>query len=195
MNKLPKLSVVASKDELRPKLHYILIENGYAVATDANILAACDLEHYLDDEVISALDGYLINRDHWKELEKGKWECLEVVGDNLEVTDPYGSITVIPLKQNNNFYPNWKTVFPRDLHDTRLLPNISLNTKLLQVLGTALDPYNWNKEGNILQFYGEGKGVVVINPITTSFGMIMPNKINENDLVDTLKQFDEKIRG
>lgn len=189
MNKLPKLYAVASKDELRPHLNYILIESGYAIATDGNIMALCDLKDFLNDNEIQMLEGFLIHKDQWKTLEAGKWSKLEVVDKNLIVDDT----TILRMKTKDEItYPDYRGVIPTDF-DVRELSGCStlgIRTDDLSRLSKAIDPYNHAKGLVTLYMQNSSRLVFMTNNVTNSFGVFMPqNKLNQNTkpITDFLK--------
>lgn len=180
MNKLPKLYAVASKDELRPALHYILIENGYAIATDANIMALCDLKDFLNDEEIKMLEGFLIHKDQWKTLEAGKWSKMEVVGKDLIVDDT----TILRMKTKDEItYPNYRGVIPTefDVRELTGCPTLGIRTDDVSRLSKAIDSYNHAKGLVTLYMENSSRLVFMTNDVTNSFGVFMPhNKLEQN---------------
>jgi len=67
---LPSLHNICSSDSFRFSLQLIEIKEGIATATDAHILVRYDLSNYINEEILSALNGKLIHANTWKFLIK-----------------------------------------------------------------------------------------------------------------------------
>ena len=65
--KLPPLHLAASNDELRPGLQHISIKEGVAYASDAHMMAVCNIRYGFDlsEKHIEMLNGKLFTRDAW----------------------------------------------------------------------------------------------------------------------------------
>ncbi|MHA4844457.1 hypothetical protein ACX0G7_09845 [Flavitalea antarctica] len=80
---LPPLHLATSDDDLRPALMHIEIIDGIATATNAHIIAQLNLSAYssLADETIRQLNGKLIHRDVWEQVQDAS--LITVEGDIL----------------------------------------------------------------------------------------------------------------
>lgn len=81
---LKPLHLACTIDETRPNMALIEIKNGIATATEGHILVKIDLAKdcpWMDDTVLSLLDGKYIHCEVWKEIHK--CESLEFMDDEI----------------------------------------------------------------------------------------------------------------
>jgi DNA polymerase-3 subunit beta len=106
---LPKLETAikfVSKDELRPQMLYVAVNNNHIVSTNANYLYFDPIENKTESNILIKPEVIKIIKD----LNTTNWEVYES-DMYLKFTD--GSNIVYQVIQENKF-PDWQCVIPRD---------------------------------------------------------------------------------
>ena len=97
------IELICSKDQLRPAMTGVLIDNGYAIATDGTILVIMNLED-MQMSCLSQFDGKIIKADVFKRINNSKsYPC--VFDGNLYIDS---DIIVSPFIDVN--FPDYRSV-------------------------------------------------------------------------------------
>ena len=171
--KLPPIHKACGSDDLRPVMSYILIDEGYAIATDAHILVALDLfETCLEKKTIEALNQKLIPKEFWKLMSKTMLvpQGIEVEEKQMSFINKQGFRITCPFGTDN--YPNYKAILVKDKGSVE---RIGLNPILLMSVFECLGkPINLR-----LHFLSESKAIMVYpNTGSNSYALIMPVMIS-----------------
>lgn len=173
MNRLPKIHEACSNNTLRPVMQRILIENGYAIATDAHILACIDLHQSssIDDEFIDALNGKQIHHEGWKNLLKSYIFNVDDKGIYYENKGGVKQMYLFP--ENDLKFPNYKEVL-KSLAESKKEPfnNFGINAGLLSKVASILDD-----KSIFIHTYENLKGFIChTSDRTYGFCILMPMK-------------------
>lgn len=169
---LPKLHYITAKDDFRPAMQYIKVENGKAMATDAHIAAVVDLSCF-DLELPNC---YILARD-WKKMCANN-AIFKIVGNIVEIHTKAGVdlIRFIPEIEFTHKYPELLSVIPTK-ENALPVEWIGLNTWVLSRLCAVLPGL-----GLKFQFSGINKPIRfdAHNSIVDIYGAIMPIYIHES---------------
>jgi len=173
---LPTLHLATASDDLRPALCHIEVLDGIATATNGSILARLNLAEYsnLPDEAIRALNGKLIHKDVWQEIQDV--DLIEVNGDVIHVEN--GGV-----KANYNIACDLK--FPDHHSLVAAVANSTFDKKSFICLNPkhiAIANKLFPGENLICRFY-EKNDMVVFFPSGEAKGFlgIMPIKITDEE--------------
>ena len=176
--KLPKLNLICPKDELRPIINYVFINETEVAATDAHALAVLDKQEMFGD-TLKDVNNILIRSDHWK-LFTMEYEFITVDTHNqyISIIRKGGIVDMCPYRDENSVgkFPNYSAIIP-SYSSVNSVEKIGVNPFLLQKLAQAL---SIKKQGLKLRFDGESRAIYV-TPISNDFnskGIIMPLAIN-----------------
>ena len=104
---------MASKDECRPAMNYIIIENGCLVATDAHMIIIQSLElHGFDQQEIQTLEGCCIHRKDFAAILKFDTIQIERTGITAKKGDVKEWFSLKKLEDMDFNYPNYKPFIP-----------------------------------------------------------------------------------
>ena len=169
-----KLEKVASKDQTREVLNYILIENKndetHAVATDGRRLAVvpvaiCD-EDQLDGEKLMLPKALTEARKQAKQAKES------TIGLNGAALMPNGEC--YPVREDLNF-PNWRQVVPTGAKYTKVCFNAKYLYELAQAIGCQNDCVQLQIEINPETGHLDPLRPLVIEDKTTGGkGVLMP---------------------
>lgn len=166
----PKLQNIVSKDtEYRLALCYAIIQDGYVVATDCHVLVKIDLNDWLDEEVVKAMEGFALDINTLKTLSQTKWKDIKVNDSIITLREKNGNSLDLFVKyrftQNQTFadsngnkltYVDYNAVIPSESNETEM-SKIGLSTKRLNEVSEALGTINGVK----LTFNGHNKAIIV----------------------------------
>lgn len=171
--KIPKMSPVCSRDELRPTMNYIYFNDGKFVATDGHILIVRTIEDYFDFEFPGP--KYL----HWKSFkfleERSNLHLLPDWDRNGIRILREGYQFMIFFKNPDEFdiqFPDYRTVMP-DLKDIVKIGSIAGNGS---VITRALKTFDNNMDLNSFRFnfFGPSKAVLVESLYNNDKMIFMP---------------------
>lgn len=103
----------------KSSMHHVFFDNGYAIATDGNILVAYCLKNDMDEKILNFLNGKLIHKDAYKTImhnvieiptkEENKRNLLPLIHVDL------GRITIeVKESIDDDLFPEWKSVIPSE---------------------------------------------------------------------------------
>ncbi|MGN6417763.1 MAG: hypothetical protein ACTHMC_09745 [Pseudobacter sp.] len=173
---LPALHLAAASDNLRPALCHIEILDGIATATNGSILARLNLSEYstLPDEAIRALNGKLIHRDVWQEIQDV--DLIEVNGDVIHVEN--GGVKADYNIACEFQFPNYHSIIEAVAKSTfEKKTFVCFNPKHISIANKLFPGENL-----ICRFY-ENNDMVVFFPSGDAKGFlgIMPIKITDEE--------------
>lgn len=178
-NKVPKLELLASSDELRPGMFYMEIKKGCVVMTDGHLLAKVPLKYIpLFDGIELPENPVYIHKEDWKVLTDTKVVVIELEGNHLQVVygknKPNRIIELLPeekFQDKEGNFPVWETVIPEDNVEPVHVPHIGLNLDVTNRVNTAFKGCFQNTWK--LKFYGTNRAVHFI-PIEHPMGTVFP---------------------
>ena len=173
--KIPKLSKICSKDELRELLNYVLITKNDVVATDGQALVMHPVNELFSDEFIKAIpDRIFIHFNNWKLLEKPHFG-VQFVNNQIEII--YSGYSVfIPYKTEDDIgkkFPDYETLFDVEEKEVN---EIAINPVYLRLIESAMfRPYDIK----VMKFHFKGieKGIVIKNTMNKAKAILMPCRI------------------
>lgn len=173
---LPPIHLACSDDELRPALQHVEIIDGIATATNAHVIAQLNLSVYsnLDDNSIRLLNGKLIHRDVWNNIQDA--DMIEVKGDTIHVE--MGGIKADYNIACDFKFPDHKSIIDavaKSIFDKKSF--VCFNPKFIS-LAAKLFP----SENLICRFY-ENNDMMIFFPSGEAKGFmgIMPMMITEEE--------------
>ena len=101
------IELICSKDELRPAMTGVLIDNGYAVATDAHVLVIMSLKD-MDMSCLEEFNGKIIKADVFKRINNSKW-YVNVLEGKIDIDGDIIGNPFIDAK-----FPDYKNVLPSE---------------------------------------------------------------------------------
>lgn len=166
LNKIPKLELIVSNDELRPVLCYVFVTKEKIAATNAHLLVQLDTNLIFDDEFISKIDkdGFFLSAKDWKIISSIKSPVMVWLDDDIISVfciGKYGekkSETLIKIKKGVGLYPKWEGVFPKEIEPVE---KIGINPSLIVKLMKAVGGENHNR---IEMFFHGANKVIVLKP-------------------------------
>ena len=169
-----KLEKVASKDQTREVLNYILIENKndetHAVATDGRKLAVVPVVLCDEDQ----LDGekFMLPKALTEARKQAKQAKESTIGLNGAALMPNGEC--YPVREDLNF-PNWRQVVPTGAKYTKVCFNAKYLYELAQAIGAPNDCVQLQIEIDKKTGEIDTLGPLVIEESTTGGkGILMP---------------------
>lgn len=167
-----KVFLACSKDpDAKASLHHVLFENGYAIATDQNVLVAYCLKNDLSETILKYLDGKMLHKDQMKHImhqiieeptkDHTKRNQLPIFHSDL------GHI-IIELKDSfgDDLFPEWKTSVPKE-GTLKPVEQVGIDIDKFNLVCKAMLPKNAQRNMK-LKFYGQAASVV-IRPIEEEF--------------------------
>lgn len=149
------LSLAASKDDLREQMQFIIFVDGYAIATDGNILIKQDLAlHGFTDEDKALMNGKALHRDAFKEIFK--YKDIEVEAGTLVCKK--GRVKIkIDLEDIPSNYPKYEAVIPNATTKKEAFDLIGVNLNLFETARKL----TVNSEKRVsLEFWGADKPII-----------------------------------
>lgn len=174
------IELICSKDELRPAMTGVLIDNGYAVATDGHVLVIMSLKD-MQMSFLEEFNGKIIKADVFKRINNSKL-YVSVENDQIIID---GDIIGSPFIDER--FPNYKNVLPSENGelgiigvDAEKLADIqkAFNCKALAISfgenanrGMSIKPtfvidYDFQAVCMIIPLYERGKGGKRAEPFT-----------------------------
>jgi hypothetical protein len=196
---LPKLHLLCSKDDLRPNMSAIYFDPcGYAVATNAHILAAIPFEELneLFNTDFTPLAGRYLSADTWKLLLKKNNLIYNVTPDSIELTS--GTYKTLTIEQLGDF-PKWKTIFPASYLKDKIETGegspalIGFNPKLAFDLSEGLGVPFINIFNPAPLNTGSNKALIC--SVNNSIGLLMPIMSNIEDCEQSVLNAIEVLKG
>lgn len=198
MDKLPKLHLLASNDDLRPAMKNIHVDNGIATSTDGHVMARLDItECFMNPEL---LNGFQIPKEIWDQLCNAKQRTVEIFDSEKPVIvfDIEGHNVKYFIKESKETYPDFYRVLDIFLRkDLKPVCRMSFNPSLIQRIkrgcGIAFrDCLN-------MHFYGGLEPILVTTDMLEGLALIMPMRIldryEEGTLDGCMEKKDEIIKG
>lgn len=182
MNKLPKLHLIASSDNLRPAMKNIHVANGIATATDGHIMARVNIKNYITNWDL--LKNAQIPKEMWEQLTKASYVEVKETSEKespLIHFDIEGHDVHYLVEPPKETFPNYYSVLNQFI--TRTLTPVttmcfspSLIQKLKRGCGIGFN------ESMSFRFYGEHKAILVTSPDLKGIALLMPRvNVDEND--------------
>ena len=176
-SQLPKMSLICSRDELRPQLNYVLITKDHVIATDCHALVKHPTEELFSDEFIEAMpDRILVHKINWKLMEKSH-NFIFYTNNQIQVI--YNGYSIcIPCKTEDEIekkYPNYEELFNEK---TESVEGIGINPVLVDSVKKAMfRPY----ETTIMKFVFNGisRAIKVSNTSNGCEAILMPCMITD----------------
>ena len=168
-NKDVKMHLACNKDDLSPVLSFIFFKDGFAYATDGNILVKNKLEEFCNAENTDLLEGKLLHCDSYKEILK--YEIIQIAEDGIECVDKHNEKAFFYFSSSECMYPNAdKALMDARLKPSVPLPQISINLNFIERLRCALCSGLECK----FTFKGINEPVILESLEMQSVGLIMP---------------------
>lgn len=115
-----RLDLICGKDDMRPSLQHIFIDEGMAIATNANAMAIFDLSTCIKDvEILRHLEGKLI---HSKQVQLMHGQLIlpikedDIQNNTIHILHKRFGMVCITLRNNitdgEEAYPDYKKVLP-----------------------------------------------------------------------------------
>lgn len=170
-----KVYIACGSDEtLKPSLCHVLFSKNLAIATDGNILVACDLSQDLSEATLEYLDGKMMHKDLFKNI---MYQAIdepdpEIIGKNqlCVLHEQMGKI-IINLKTEKDFkddlFPDWKKFVPA-AKSRVAMQTIPLSLRTVNTVRAALIRKGCDQDVTF-EFHGEDKPII-IRPIDTEMG-------------------------
>jgi hypothetical protein len=136
--KAPSLELICSKDELRPTMCHVYLNEDHAVATNGTALVRYN--RGLIDGIITNLPKEVyVSAQEWKKLTKPFVSAVYADG-LITVTDKKGSTQIVQTKsvESVGIYPNYKAVLRENLEGVELSA-VGLNAKKLMDVQKAMN--------------------------------------------------------
>ena len=172
-----KLDLIASKDDLRPIMNFIVVSKINCVATNGNVLGVVPTGEIFDEDFINDLpeDGILIHREDWKKLyDTSSIFIHDIDSKTIKIIYPKKRSVIIEFSTEDaeGKYPKWDSVIPKSEGETS---EMNINPRLLALLTKALG----YTTGCKLTFCGHLGRAILVNKIhtegvTEAYGIIMP---------------------
>jgi hypothetical protein len=163
-NPLPRLDVFCSRDDLRPVMNCILIDQHHAVASDTHILIKINVSERFEN--IEKMDGKMIHRAVWFQmLWANRRVCtdtgIQCFYDNFKCTYEYNT---------NGNYPNYMTILKEAYNNSK---------KSTELVRFALMPFIMAKFANLdshkpVKFYTITENQNIFIQSENYHGIIMP---------------------
>jgi hypothetical protein len=173
--KLPPMHLVCSTDELMQNMQCVHIQKGIATATDANCLVRFNLNGYLSEESLQAMEGKLIHKGLWKLM--CSVNSFWVRADDKGVYITLGRNAVVHGKYEDEKYPNYAAIL-NDLLEAKHLEakqSISMNVRILNKIATVLGTagvcsqynftFNTNNKAIIVSHNNHDDGIAILMPV------------------------------
>jgi DNA polymerase III sliding clamp (beta) subunit (PCNA family) len=195
INRMYKLEKVTSNDELRPALNHILIEKDYAVATNGHVLAKVPMElngetaGLLNPAALTAARKYQKLPDLNISIKDNVVTINEIDKIGLVKKDVH-LLTRYTLGGEDEAFPNWKSVIPKQEQKHKIGFNVNLLNDLAEAMGTD----SIVLEIDICDRY---KGMIVrpLDVDNKAAGLLMPlridNHLTENDILEYKARIEE----
>jgi hypothetical protein len=196
---LPKLHLLCSKDDLRPNMSAIYFDPcGYAVATNAHILAAIPFSELNDmfNTDFTPLAGRYLSADTWKMLLKKNNLVYNVTPDSIELTSgTYKSLTIEQLGD----FPKWQQILPVNYVANKIANNspapslVGFNAKLAFELAEALGVGFINLFNPAPADMASIKALFCV--VGKSIGLLMPVMVKVSEYEQNVMESIEALNG
>ena len=169
------LSIVCSKDDLRPVMQSIIFHKGNAVCTNASVLVRQSLLlHGFTDVEIERLEGYSIHKDVFKEVYKYKEVRVE---DGHFVCFKGAVKAKFEIEKLDGVYPKYEAVIP-DESKINPVSNFGLKFEFLDMVKKVIMS---DLGAGEFQMHGQSSAILVKTP-TLEWAdetiLIMPYSLN-----------------
>jgi len=131
--KFPPLHVACSDDELRPELQHIVITGHLAVATNSVIVAALNMDEYINKDYIEILNGRHIHMDSWRTISKVPVEMLHFDEQGITFENEGTKIWISYGPEQTKLF-NWTGIIPQEashVQDPEALRVVRLSAQTL----------------------------------------------------------------
>lgn len=149
------MHLACSEDDFHPKMQCIFFNNGFAYASDTQILVRNRISEIsgLNESEIEALNGKFLHADFYKDMLK--YDSIMIAEDGIECSK--GNDKAFFYFSTFEKYPNAEKVLQDALNmQTVPLPQFSFDMKLIQRLNKAL----YQSDRCVATFKGVNKPVV-----------------------------------
>jgi hypothetical protein len=185
MKNLPKIHLLAGKDEMRPILQYICVDKKNIAATNAHILGSLKTETVFGKEFVKQLgeDSILIHKDQWKRFIQDDLTYAEfkLFSGYIEISNisykgkksPEKHLLTCEKEGTGLRYPNWRTIIPTLEQE---ISSVGMDLNLLETICKVAKKFN-DSGSRTFTFYGRGKGIILTSESCKfeSVFMIMPS--------------------
>ena len=141
-----QIELICSKDDLRPAIQGILIENGYAIATDCHMLVIMRLKD-MGMQCLEVFNGKIIKSDIFKKINNRKL-YVKVFDGKIDID---GYIVSEPFIDER--FPDYKDVLPVDNMEVGI---IGLAAEKLNIIQKVFNCTSLN-----LSFSGKCKAISI----------------------------------
>lgn len=137
------LHKATGNDDLRPVFRHVIFKDGYAYATDANILVRQSLK-YINIEGFENLEGKKIHAEIFRRIYNERNVFVRAYPDYIEMQYLlFGTSVKFSYSTDDNKTPNFKAVIP-DISDKKSLPTpdysaIGINHRIFTRLISAMN--------------------------------------------------------
>ena len=180
----PKIQLACVKDELRPIMEVVHINKQHVVATDSHILVVHDSASLLTDDFINNIPdgGCNIHRDDFAKFAGKECELSWKSKGIIRVTYSKRKRPILIECEEDNKYIDYMHVIPDEKIELTAQTSITINSKLLHTLQTAMTV---NGDACEIKCYGTTHAMMVapVNGTDTNNvkGLIMP-MFNKNNV-------------
>lgn len=176
-DKICKMYMACSNNELRPQMQFIYFTNGFAYASDGHILVKnklSEINNYIPNEQLAILEGKLIHKSSFQKILS--YDKIEITETGVVCKTEYSSVE-FKFGDADLKYPNAELIFDGAKKNRGSQSKVSVNPTLLYRLSQAL--YSDGKL--VMKFSENGMQAILIQSGESgieSEGVIMPIMIN-----------------
>lgn len=173
-NKSLQMHLACATDDLRVVMEHIYFQDGFAYASDAHVLVKNDLSvcSSISREQIEILNGKLLHKDAYKEILK--YDVIDISEEGIQCKKGNNTAFFYFNTDSSLKYPEAKElVEKKSALSTVPIPQISINTKLIEIMNKAL----YHQRELKFTFKGVNESIICEdNDIdsTNCVGLIMP---------------------
>ena len=172
-----QIELICSKDDLHPAMQGILIENGYAIATDGTMLVIMRLKD-MGMQCLEVFNGRIIKSDVFKKINNRKIYVNVFLDGKIDID---GYIVSEPFI--DEMFPQYKNVLPVDNIEVGI---IGLNAEKLNIIQKAFNCTSLN-----LSFSGKNKNISIqpINFLQNDFQALLMSCLTAEICKDPISPF------
>lgn len=173
-NKSLQMHLACANDEFRVVMEHVYFQDGFAYASDAYVLVKNDLSicSSIPLEQIEILNGKLLHKDAYKEILK--YDVIDISEEGIQCKKGNNTAFFYFNTDSSLKYPKAEELIKEKLNlHTVPIPQVSINTKLIEVMNKAL----YHQRELKFTFKGANESIICedndVDP-TNCVGLIMP---------------------